>query len=96
MNHSEFISVVGGIVGSIGGVLGIFTWIANRLKNKQFRRKEMTLWKMYVDMHRILKAPTGNVTLTPEIGSHLHKLAEEMVERGWLSRAPKGGFCLPD
>lgn len=82
------------IVGFIGGILGIVSWISGRKREKRIRHEQENMWKLYVSKHNAFKKDSGNVW-NPEIGSDDHKIAEKMVEKGWLERSPMGGYCLP-
>jgi hypothetical protein len=93
---SKFIGLIGGIVGIIGGILGIMSLISGRKREKQIRQEEDDMWNLHVVLVDHLKGGSGKVW-NPKIGSDEHKLAEKMVEKGLLERAPAtglGGYSL--
>ncbi len=88
------LNVVSTIVALVGGFLGIVSWISGRKKEKEIHQEQEDMWKLYIYIHNAFNKGNGNVW-TPDTGSADHKFAEKMIEKGWLERAPMGGYCLP-
>lgn len=89
----KIVSTLGGIVGMIGGIMGIITSRSVRKRDRAARQEYDELWNAYVTIIEAANAGGGN-TWKPQPGSKEHKLAEKMVDKGWLHRAPFGGYML--
>ena len=85
----NIIKLVGEILSIVGGLFGIIAYI----KVVKEEKREDKLWQKYIEIKLILKKTHG--VWSPKIGSDDHKMAEEMVERGWLERGVSGGYRLP-
>jgi hypothetical protein len=87
--------LVGGAVGAIGGILGIISWLTARRREKRVREEQDAMWQMYVDLKESSKTVPGASLWNFRVGSKEHKLAEMMVEKKLLDRAPRDdGYCL--
>ena len=86
-------SIIGGIVGMIGGTLGIVSSLSIRRRDRATRQEYDDMWNTYVAIIEITNAGRGNMW-KPAPGSKEHKLAEKMVEKGWLHREQFGGYML--
>jgi hypothetical protein len=51
------------------------------------------MWNTYVAIIELTNAGRGNMW-KPVPGSKEHKLAEKMVDKGWLQREQFGGYML--
>ena len=89
MTYSEIASLIANVVGVIGGMLGGFTYLKARAKEKE----DEAMWKLFF---YISGAAQGNRSYDPPIGSDLHKLCEIMVQKGMLARSSVSGYCLPN
>ena len=89
----KIVSVLGGFVGMIGGVMGIISSLSIRKRDRAARQEYDDMWNAYVAIIEITNSGRGNAW-KPLPGSKEHKLAEKMVEKGWLSRQPFGAYML--
>ena len=89
----KIVSTIGGIVGMTGGIMGIVSSRSIRKRDRAARQEYDDMWNTYVAIIQITNSGGGN-TWKPAPGSKEHKLAEKMVEKGWLSREPFGGYML--
>lgn len=90
----EYITLLSTIVGFVGGILGIVSWVNGVKKEKQIHREQDEMWTTYIGLHHAFEESGKNVW-NPDIGSDDHKIAEKMVARGWLEHVQGGGYCLP-
>lgn len=91
----EYITLLSTIVGFVGGILGIMSWVNGVKKKYRLIREQDEIWATYIGLHQAFKKNGGNVW-NPDIGSDDHKIAEKMVARGWLERMQGVGYCLPE
>jgi hypothetical protein len=89
----KIVSMIGGIVGMTGGVMGIISSRSIHKRDRAARREYDDMWNTYVAIIQITNAGRGNAW-KPQPGSREHKLAEKMVDKGWLSREPFGAYVL--
>ena len=89
----KLVSTLGGIVGMIGGIMGVLASRYVRKRDREARQEDEDLWNAYLAIIETLKTGGGNLW-TPKPGSREHKLAERMVEKGWLHREQFGGYML--
>jgi hypothetical protein len=89
----KIVSVLGGFVGMIGGIMGIMASRSVRKRDRAARQEYDEMWNAYVTIIGAINAGGGN-TLIPQPGSKEHKLAEKMVDKGWLHRGQFGGYML--
>src|ERR1039458_4273948 len=89
----KIVSTCGGIVGMIGGVMGIVSSRSIRKRDRAARQGDDGILDNDVGIIEITNSGRGNAW-KPLPGSKEHKLAEKMVEKGWLSRQPFGAYML--
>ena len=89
----KIVSTIGGIVGMTGGIMGIISSRSIRKRDRAARQEYDDMWNTYVAIIQITNSGGGNAW-KPQPGSKEHKLAENMVEKGWLSREPFGAYML--
>ena len=89
----KVMSTIGGIVGMTGGIIGIVSSRSIRKRDRAARQEYDGMWNTYVAIIQVTNSGGGNAW-KPQPGSKEHKLAEKMVEKGWLSRQPFGAYML--
>jgi len=89
----KVVSMIGGMVGMIGGTLGIVSSLSIRRRDRATRQEYDDMWNTYVAIIELTNAGRGNMW-KPVPGSKEHKLAEKMVDKGWLQREQFGGYML--
>src|ERR1019366_8570091 len=89
----KIVSMIGGIGGMTGGIMGIVSSRSLHKRDRAARREGHDMRQTYVAIIQITNSGRGN-TWKPQPGSKEHKLAEKMVEKGWLSRQPIGAYML--
>jgi hypothetical protein len=77
----------------IGGVMGIMSSRSIRKRDQAARQEYDEMWTTFVAITELTNSGRGNAW-KPQPGSKEHKLAEKMVEKGWLSRQPFGAYML--
>ncbi len=89
----KIVSMIGGFVGMTGGIMGIISSLSIHKRDRAARREYDDMWNTYVTIIQITNAGRGNAW-KPQPGSKEHRLAEKMVDKGWLSREPFGAYVL--
>lgn len=90
----DTIQLITSVIGAIGGILGIISWVSGKRREKRLRQEEDDMWKLYDQIRHTFEERGGNA-IRFEIGSQEYKLAERLVERKLLRRSPDGkGFML--
>ncbi|MGD0496995.1 MAG: hypothetical protein ABSC23_01020 [Bryobacteraceae bacterium] len=89
----KIVGMIGGIVGMTGGVMGIVSSFSIHKRDRAARQECDDMWNTYVAIIQITNAGRWNAW-KPQPGSKEHKLAEKMVDRGWLSRELFGAYVL--
>ena len=89
----KIVSMLGGVVGMIGGVMGIVSSRSIRKRDQATRQEYDEMWNTFVAITELTNSGRGNAW-KPQPGSKEHRMAEKMVEKGWLSRQPFGAYML--
>lgn len=89
----EYMTLLANIVGFVGGILGIVSWVTGMKREKQIQREQDEMWATYIGLHQAFEESGKNVW-NPDIGSDDHRMAEKMVARGFLKPVDGGGYSL--
>ena len=89
MTEAAIAQLLFNVIGAIGWVLGIATWLKTRNKEQE----ETAMWDLHAYLYNAVR---GNRSFDPPAGTKEWKLCELLVEKGKLSRSPISGYRLPD